>query len=308
MDARKRQTQAYFDEIGDKYGGLYEQGSQLAIYPSGPMREQKALRLLRHYKPAGEVLDAGCGTGHFACALASLGYQVRGLDISQQMIQQADATRHAAGIAPERAAFGVGDVEALDAESRSLDAVTSLGVIEYLSADDVALAEAKRVLKEDGVLVMAFRNRLFNLFSLNAYTQREIDAGGYSALLAEYQDEVAQCGNRWPAGDFARVLAEQSAVAANEAGKSDRAASPIPKPVPITLRQHTPREAREAGQRHGFQCRELLYFHFHPFPPAFEKAEEQVYNRLGLAMETLDQTPIGAAMASAFVAVFTQGR
>lgn len=312
---RKHDTRAYFDEVGEKYGSFYQQGSNLAVYPSGPMREQKALRLVRQFKPSGNVLDAGCGTGHFACELARVGYTVRGIDLSEQMIHQAQDHWRQHGQHGQHgpranalgsASFSVGDVESLQFDDRSLDAVTSLGVIEYLDRDDTALAEAGRVLKEDGVLVMAFRNRLFNLFSLNRYTQEEIDSGQIAQLLAEYQAEVAQSGNAWPAAELARQFAQHAAAAADECGSAQTPTAPIPRPVPLPLRQHTPAQARQSAARHGFQFRAMLYFHFHPFPPMFEKPDAQTFNRLGLAMETLDQTPIGALMASAFVAAFTR--
>jgi ubiquinone/menaquinone biosynthesis C-methylase UbiE len=307
MEKRKQETQAYFDEIGRQYGALYEPNATLAVYPSGPMREQKALRLMRQLAPGGQVLDCGCGTGHFACALAGLGYQVAGIDLSATMVEQSRA--YAAGQTLQAApTFAVGDCEKLDAADHSLDAVTSLGVIEYLSSDDAIISEIARVLKPDGVAVIAFRNRLFNLFSANPYTQAEIDRGEFGKLLAEYQAEaasfvggaVASAGYR----EFAATLAQQAALAAVESGRAAGVSSPIPRPVPIALRQHTPAGARAAMASAGFQCLGLLYFHFHPFPPGYEAADAQVFNRLGIAMEALDQTPIGAMMASAFVAAF----
>jgi len=76
------------------------------------------------------------------------------------------------------------------------------------------------------------------------------------------------------------------------------------KPLPIHLRQHTPREARDAFAKSGFTCVATDYFHFHPFPPAFESAGPVLFNTLGLAMESLGATPVGALMASAFLCVF----
>ena len=49
-----------------------------------------------------------------------------------------------------------------------------------------------------------------------------------------------------------------------------------------------------------------MYFHFHPFAPAFERGHPRLFNRLGVAMERLCETPIGALQASAFVAAFVK--
>ena len=295
MDARKRQTQNYFDQISQEYRSLYELAGKLASFPSGPARMHKALRLIGQFKGKGNVLDAGCGTGHFAAELARRGYRVLGVDIAAEMIQQARKSF------ADKAEFRVGDVEKLDVPNSSVDAVACLGVLEYLATDDGAFSEMRRVLGKDGVAIVAFRNRLFNLFSLNSYTQQETAAGKAGELLAEFQEEVASCRLRLSY----RELARQFRALRCQASEAPAAEYPVSKPIPVKLRQHTPRQAREVAARHGLDFRALLYFHFHPFPPAFEKYDPQTYNRLALAMEVLDDTPIGAAMASGFVCAFT---
>ncbi|MBI4719055.1 MAG: class I SAM-dependent methyltransferase [Planctomycetes bacterium] len=58
--------------------------------------------------PAGRVLDAGCGTGHQASALAQRGYQVTGADASEEMLAVARRTAAAAGTAPRFACVPYG--------------------------------------------------------------------------------------------------------------------------------------------------------------------------------------------------------
>src|SRR5215475_3251538 len=67
----------------------------------------------------------------------------------------------------------------------SADAVTAIGLVEYLAADAPFLLEAARLLRRGGVLVVSCRNRLFNATSGNDYTRAEIEAGGVHGLLAE---------------------------------------------------------------------------------------------------------------------------
>lgn len=302
MDERKRSTQAYFDQIGDRYGKLYQPADHPLQYPSGPVRMEKALRLLRRFKPAGRVLDCGCGTGHFIAELLAGGYEAHGIDISSQMIHEAQETIRQRGADSAAAArLRVGDVEKLAFPDAHFDAVSALGVLEYLHDDDKALAEIRRVLKPGGLAVIAFRNRLFNLFSLNAYTQREAAAGEVQRLIEEYQSELKAGFGDVNLGAWSAALAQQKPTSAPP--PADRT-PPIDKPIPIELRQHTPREAREVARRHGLECQAMLYFHFHPLPPAFEKADPAAFNRLGLSMESMDASPAGAIMASAFVCAF----
>ncbi|MGF1632305.1 MAG: class I SAM-dependent methyltransferase [Phycisphaerae bacterium] len=303
MDERKQKTQAYFDEVNERYTDFYRPDAPLTIFPSGPMREEKARRLVQQYKPVGSrVLDTGCGTGHFACQLAQLGYQATGIDISEGMVEQSQKTAQSHGLA-DKVLFDTGDTEHLDFQSESFDAVTSLGVIEYLTTDAAMLSEVRRVLKPGGVAVIAFRNRLFNLFSQNQYTSREIEAGEMSALLADYQAEAASVRPE-DLKTYAQVLVEQARLAADEEAVPAPVGAAVGKAIPIELRQHTPRSAREACAAHGLVCKSLLYFHFHPFPPGFEKSHPRLYNRLAVAMEALTETSVGALMASAFVGAF----
>src|SRR5260370_34635965 len=53
---------------------------------------------------------------------------------------------------PDR--FQLGDIERLPFPDNSCDGVTCLGVMEYLSSDELALREMRRVLKPDGRAVI----------------------------------------------------------------------------------------------------------------------------------------------------------
>lgn len=302
MDERKRKVEGYFDEIVGDYTKLYEQDDQYAKFPSGPVRLEKTLRLLRQWKPGGTVLDVGCGTGHTALQLLELGYEVIGVDLSAGMVQQAETLIRSSNPA-SRPSFRVGDVEKIPVDDSSVDAVIALGLIEYLSDDDRFVAEIKRVLKPGGIAVIAFRNRLFNLFSLNEYTQREIESGDMAKLLAEFRAEVA----RRPAVEYAGLLKSMT----EQLSAMDRTAPPPPaatplKALPIHLRQHTPAEARTLFSRAGMNEVAMTYFHYHPFPPVFERANPEIFNRLAVAMEALEDCAAGALLASAFISVFSR--
>ncbi|MFQ5463472.1 MAG: class I SAM-dependent methyltransferase [Phycisphaerae bacterium] len=73
---------------------------------------------------AGGLLDAGCGTGHQAIALARRGYKVVGADLSEEML--AIATRHADGVAGVRF-IRAGYSELVTAAGTGFDGVYCLG-------------------------------------------------------------------------------------------------------------------------------------------------------------------------------------
>lgn len=95
-----------------------------------------------------DVLEVGCAYGILANLLAGLGANVTGLDISTWAIGEA-RTRYPS------LTFVEGDVLALPFSNNSFDLVIGVGVLECLADDtamEVALREAKRVLKPQGAL------------------------------------------------------------------------------------------------------------------------------------------------------------
>lgn len=104
------------------------------------------------------VLDLGCGTGAHAVRLAQRGFDVTGVDLSAEMLaqaqQKAEAAVYSAGGPSPR--FHRGDIRSLHL-SESFDAVVMMfAVLGYqLSNDDVlaTLRCARRHLRSGGVLV-----------------------------------------------------------------------------------------------------------------------------------------------------------
>lgn len=99
----------------------------------------------------GEVCEIGCGPGQIARYLKDRGVNVRGIDLSQEMIA---AARHLNPDIP----FEQGDMLALDLPDAALAAVVSFYSIIHLKREDVvrALKEMFRVLKPAGRLLVSF--------------------------------------------------------------------------------------------------------------------------------------------------------
>lgn len=107
------------------------------------------------------VLDAGCGTGNFALALAERVGHVTGIDVNQQMLNEARRKAQAKGLT-DRVSFDRGELPQLPFEDGSLDAVMFNQVLHHLeplgSADfsnhQAAVREASRVLSTDGLILI----------------------------------------------------------------------------------------------------------------------------------------------------------
>jgi len=97
--------------------------------------------------PKDRVLDLGTGTGAVACALAPHAASVLGIDNEPAMLEQA------AKKCPN-VDFRLMDIQMLDLPDESFDLVTARMVLHHVPDLSRALAEARRVLKKGGRIVI----------------------------------------------------------------------------------------------------------------------------------------------------------
>ena len=93
-----------------------------------------------------KILDVGAGTGFLSLILAEMGYDVVGIDLSEEMIRRAKEKAAEQGV-ELKVKFKVGDAEALPFESGVFDAIVNRAVLWTLPEPKKALDEWKRVLK-----------------------------------------------------------------------------------------------------------------------------------------------------------------
>jgi SAM-dependent methyltransferase len=101
------------------------------------------------------VLDAACGEGYGSFLLAGAAAEVIGVDIDDAAI--AHATGRYAGRPNLR--FVRGSCDTLPLDDASVDRVVSFETIEHLSSQAAMLAEFRRVLAPDGVLIISSPNK-----------------------------------------------------------------------------------------------------------------------------------------------------
>jgi SAM-dependent methyltransferase len=92
-------------------------------------------------------LDVGCGAGRAAQIAAARGAQVFGIDAAEALLE----------IARRRTPngdFRQGDLEDLPFDDRSFDVVTGFNSLQYAGNSGVALGEARRLTKPDGIVVV----------------------------------------------------------------------------------------------------------------------------------------------------------
>ncbi len=184
--------------------------------------------MARHFPPSGaalRLLDVGCGPANSALELLSLrpDLHIIGLDRSLGMLRQA---RHKLrSVNAEQIQILLGDVCHLPLPDSSMDAVTAHSVY-YLLADQSAfLAEALRVLRPGGRLILfdpAAAPYAFKV--IRRAVTRLVNRSGKTAITPETMARTLENAG------FARVLGER---AVNGNGILSRGEKPYAAPSPI---------------------------------------------------------------------------
>lgn len=108
-------------------------------------------RFARATAGRGEICDIGCGPGHVARYLHHAGASVFGLDLSPGMVEQARKLN-------PHIPFRVGNMMALEIAADTLAGVVAFYAIVNIPRQSLPLVfqEIKRVLRPDGLLLLAF--------------------------------------------------------------------------------------------------------------------------------------------------------
>jgi 2-polyprenyl-3-methyl-5-hydroxy-6-metoxy-1,4-benzoquinol methylase len=101
-----------------------------------------------------DVVDVACGLGYGSRILKSGGAKnVIGIDISKEAVDYANATHKKNGIY-----FMVGDATKTFLKNASVDIIVSFETIEHLHDTQALLTEFRRILKQDGRLIISSPN------------------------------------------------------------------------------------------------------------------------------------------------------
>ncbi len=146
--SHKAQSPDTWDSIAGKYDGLWP--DQSLADPSVRAAWKRLYAEVLPERPL-EVLDAGCGTGSLALALAELGHRVTGIDFSPAMIEQAQAKNAKFG---KQVSFSVQDAVSPNFPPRSFDLVTCRQVLWALPDRGAALSNWENLLRPNGWMVL----------------------------------------------------------------------------------------------------------------------------------------------------------
>ncbi|MFA5583991.1 MAG: bifunctional 2-polyprenyl-6-hydroxyphenol methylase/3-demethylubiquinol 3-O-methyltransferase UbiG [Bacteriovoracaceae bacterium] len=158
METSSKINNAIYDSLGERWYTAYDDPIALLRAENRIKLPWIVERVTRQGFKNPHILDVGCGAGFLCNELSEKGYQVKGIDISEESLAVArkyDKTK--------LADYQVADAYKLPYESNSFDVITCLDFLEHVDRPQDVIKEIARVLRPEGLFFFHTFNR--NIFS-----------------------------------------------------------------------------------------------------------------------------------------------
>jgi SAM-dependent methyltransferase len=192
----EEETRTFYDRLikGEESRGFWGKSNRfngLAIPKKKMIRSHFLDVILPHISSTDKLLDLGTGTGGFLACLSPYCEEIVGTDISDELVMEATRVIELLGLTNAIARRTEGT--ALPFDDDEFDAILLMDVIHHMEDAEKTIAEAMRVLKPGGKVIV-FEPNLLNpmlaLFSLIDPNERGLLALGtqirYRKLLSPF--------------------------------------------------------------------------------------------------------------------------
>jgi SAM-dependent methyltransferase len=147
VERRRRESERYFDEVAERLGKNYVPG-----------RTWEAIgHFLFQLVPAITIVDLGAGEGMISQLLADRAKKVICVDSSKSMVRLGADLAKRKGLA--NLEYKLGDIEKVPLPAKSVDLALMSQSLHHAQKPEIALAEAFRVLKPGGQLIVIDLNK-----------------------------------------------------------------------------------------------------------------------------------------------------
>ena len=158
----------YKDQIGGQNPDFWEkklQGLDVGYAKEMGKEDYMTDIFLKYFPKEGNILDGGCGTGQHVLVYRDLGYEIEGIDFSDEAIEKIINFDN-------NAPCKKGNILQIEAPDSSYACYYSLGVFEHFEEGPIAaIKEARRILSDNGVFIISvpyenlFRKIKFNMLN-----------------------------------------------------------------------------------------------------------------------------------------------
>jgi len=172
----------WYESLFENYAHKYDK----ECFVQGTIGECDFIELEINRDKSSKIIDIGCGTGRHAIELTKRGYNVTGVDLSENQIKRAREKAREAGVTV--------DFQTQDARNLPFDGEFDLAIMlceggfSLMETDEMnfeILKNATKALKDKGKLIFTALNGLFPLFhSVNDF---------YESAQKEGQSQCKEC-------------------------------------------------------------------------------------------------------------------
>lgn len=174
----------YLKNLFDQYAEYYDKHLTQSLRYKVPQQIHAAVyQEIQSDNVSWNILDLGCGTGLCGELFKEFSKRLSGVDISQEMINNAKAKN----IYDE---LRVADVEQALADYRDIDLVLAADVFTYIGDLDEIFSRVKRSLKENGLFAFSVEKSEKPTFELQASIRYAHSRAYLESLISKYHFEI----------------------------------------------------------------------------------------------------------------------